>query len=137
MNLETLRKVSCARPYSWLSTFEASTSVRFLTVTSPSTRLMMLPPSCCTLAAFAAEIKKPQPAGPGVQPASVNIWFDNPAGRVGHDDPYQPRGISLLRAACFAWQEEGERGQRPKTDLDPSHRRFPRARRTLKGAAQC
>ena len=59
------------------------------------------------------------------------------AGRVGHDDPYQPRGISLLRAACFAWQEEGERGQLHKTDLDPSHRRLSRAPWRLKGAAQC
>ena len=59
------------------------------------------------------------------------------AGEVKHDDPHQPRGISLLRAACFAWEEDGERGQRHKTDLDPSHRRFSCAPRTLKAAAQC
>ena len=30
---------------------------------------------------------EPQPAGPGVQPASVNIWFDNPAGNVKLVEP--------------------------------------------------
>src|SRR5262249_29565100 len=52
---------------------------------------------------------------------------------VGDDDPYQPRGIGVLRAALLGWKEDGKRGERHESDLDPSHRRFaPRIQNPLR-----
>src|SRR5262249_56475440 len=42
---------------------------------------------------------------------------------VGDDDTYQPRALGVLRAALLGWKEDGKRGERHESDLDPSHRR--------------
>jgi hypothetical protein len=47
------------------------------------------------------------------------------AGRVGHDDPHQPRRERLLRATRLERKYGGDRGQCHQTNCDPSHRCSP------------